>query len=143
MSQLLRRGLIEEEIFDHLRLRNDQLGGEALKEEEVARIAKSAASYDDKDGNPDYDGKRAENRTGNSKPPKKEIKYWNGKELMETTFLPPTWIGENLFIDGLSLLAGTIKLGKSWMYLETALRISQCLPMWGKKVEKGRYSMRA
>ena len=136
--QLRRNGLNEEEISGHLMLRNDQLGGEALKEEEVARIAKSAASYNDRDGNPDFDGKRAESRVGDSKPPKMGIKYWYGKELMATVFQPPLWIIANLLIAGLSILAGTIKLGKSWMFLEIALRISQGLEMWGKKITKAK-----
>ena len=136
--QLRRNGLDEEQIFDHLWLLNNQLGGAALPEREVRTIAKSAASYQNSDGNLDYDGKRAESRVGDSKPPKMGIKYWNGKELMATVFLPPTWIVEGLFIAGLSLLAGTIKLGKSWMFLEMALRISKGLSMWGKKIVKAK-----
>lgn len=45
------------------------------------------------------------------------IKVWNAGELMSATFRPPRWAVPELIPEGLIILAGRPKLGKSWLAL--------------------------
>ncbi|HUX14483.1 MAG TPA: AAA family ATPase [Spirochaetia bacterium] len=54
----------------------------------------------------------------------KRPKIWSGPELVETEFPEPRWIVPGLVPEGLSILAGVPKLGKSWLMLSLALAAS-------------------
>jgi hypothetical protein len=49
---------------------------------------------------------------------------WNAVELMNTEFPPPRWAVPGLISEGLNLLVGGPKLGKSWLSLGLAAAIS-------------------
>jgi len=46
---------------------------------------------------------------------KNDIKPITAKELMEAEFPPPSWIVPDLIPQGLSIMAGKPKIGKSWL----------------------------
>ncbi len=45
-------------------------------------------------------------------------------DLMRATFLPTRWMVPGLLPDGLTLLAGKPKMGKSWLALELAIAVA-------------------
>ena len=57
----------------------------------------------------------------------------NAEELQARPFVPPTFLVEGLIPQGVSLLCGPSKCGKSWLVLWMAMRICQGLPVWGLK----------
>ena len=57
----------------------------------------------------------------------------NAEELQARPFVPPTFLVEGLIPQGVSLLCGPSKCGKSWLVLWMAMRICQGLPIWGLK----------
>jgi AAA domain len=59
-------------------------------------------------------------------------------DLMDIEFPPLKWIVENILPEGLTLLAGPSKIGKSWLVLDLALAVSTGNPFLGDtKVKKG------
>ena len=58
--------------------------------------------------------------------PKKDIKaiqFINGNDFMKKQFPPPNWIVEDILPEGLGILAGDPKLGKSFLALSIALNV--------------------
>lgn len=51
-------------------------------------------------------------------------KIWTSRELMETDFPEPNWIVPGLIPEGLTLIAGAPKMGKSWFALQLAGAVS-------------------
>ena len=62
-----------------------------------------------------------------------ELDAINGNDLMEMRFPPAGWLVENLLGKGLYILAGASKIGKSWLVLWLADRISKGEPVWEMK----------
>ena len=63
---------------------------------------------------------------------------WNAVQLMATQFPPPRWAVPGLISEGLNLLVGGPKLGKSWLSLGLAAAISSGEPALGSTdVEQG------
>lgn len=60
----------------------------------------------------------------------KDIKPITAKELMETEYPPPSWIVPDLIPQGLIIMAGKPKIGKSWIALHIAHRISIGKPVF-------------
>jgi len=60
----------------------------------------------------------------------KGIKPITAKELMETEYPPPSWIVPDLIPQGLIIMAGKPKIGKSWIALHIAHRISIGKPVF-------------
>lgn len=58
--------------------------------------------------------------------------YFTADELMETEFPEPRWAVPGLIAEGLTVLAGAPKLGKSWLVLGLALTTSSGTPALGK-----------
>lgn len=56
---------------------------------------------------------------------------WRADELMATTFTPPTWAVPGIIAEGVNLLAGPPKVGKSWLSLGLALSIAAGAPAFG------------
>lgn len=57
----------------------------------------------------------------------------NAEELQSHPFIPPTFLVDGLIPQGVSLLCGPSKCGKSWLVLWMAMRICQGEPVWGMK----------
>lgn len=53
-------------------------------------------------------------------------------ELMKLEFPPPQWLVEGLLPEGLTVLSGAPKIGKSWLSLQTALSITTASPLFGR-----------
>ena len=63
---------------------------------------------------------------------------WTDAELMATEFPPPKWAVPGLLCEGLNLLAGAPKLGKSWLSLGLGAAIANGEPALGAiDVERG------
>ncbi len=63
---------------------------------------------------------------------------WTDAELMREEFPPPKWAVPGLLAEGLNLLAGAPKLGKSWLSLGLAAAIANGDPALGSiDVERG------
>lgn len=58
--------------------------------------------------------------------------YFTADELMETDFPEPRWAVPGLIAEGLTLLAGAPKLGKSWLVLGLGLSTAGGTPALGK-----------
>lgn len=65
-----------------------------------------------------------------------KTKLWTIDELMTTTFPTRNWIIKDLLPDGLILLAGKQKTGKSWFVLQMLLAISQGKPFLGHNTQQ-------
>jgi len=61
----------------------------------------------------------------------------NGLELLGTEFAPVTYVIPGIIPEGLSLLAGKPKLGKSWLTLDAAIAVATGGHALGQKVEQG------
>ena len=59
-----------------------------------------------------------------------EIVAYTGREIMEMKHAPLKWIVEGLLPEGLSLLGGRPKIGKSWISLQIAIAIEAALPLF-------------
>ena len=57
---------------------------------------------------------------------------WTADRLMAEEFAPPRWAVPGLIPEGLSLLAGAPKAGKSWLALNLALGIAAGAPVLGE-----------
>ena len=53
-------------------------------------------------------------------------------ELMRLEFSPPQWLVEGLLPEGLTVLSGAPKIGKSWLSLQIALSITTASPLFGR-----------
>ena len=61
----------------------------------------------------------------------------SGAKLMDLEFMPQEFVVRGLLPKGLSILGGAPKIGKSWLMLELALRVSKGEPMWGLETKQG------
>ena len=60
----------------------------------------------------------------------------NGKSLLALDIAPPKYIVSRILPTGLHLLAGSPKIGKSWLALWLCDRVSKGLPVWDFPCEK-------
>jgi hypothetical protein len=69
-----------------------------------------------------------------ARPPKVDpfANAWTADRLMAEEFAPPRWAVPGLIPEGLSLLAGAPKAGKSWLALNLALGIAAGAPVLGE-----------
>ena len=56
---------------------------------------------------------------------------------MDLEFMPQEFVVRGLLPNGLSILGGAPKIGKSWLMLELALRVAKGEPMWGMETKQG------
>jgi len=66
----------------------------------------------------------------------KELDVISGKSLLELDIEPPRYIVSRILPTGLHLLAGSPKIGKSWLALWLCDRVSKGLPVWEFPCEK-------
>jgi len=57
--------------------------------------------------------------------------------LMQKQFSPPRWVIQGLLREGLVVLAGRPKIGKSWFLLQLSLAVASGHPLFDMGVEKG------
>jgi hypothetical protein len=70
--------------------------------------------------------------------PERPRTTWNAAELMAVSFPEPTWAVPGIIAEGVNLLAGPPKVGKSWMSLGLGLSIAAGTPALGSvEVEAG------
>lgn len=62
----------------------------------------------------------------------------NGAELLSRSIPPQRWIIDSLLPEGLTLLCGAPKAGKSWLSLDIALHVASGQAFWGHKTLTGR-----
>ncbi len=68
---------------------------------------------------------------------KKRFNTIDGQTLMTMPLQPLKFVIENLLSNGLHILAGSPKVGKSWLALWLAVTISKGEDIWGNKVKQG------
>ena len=62
----------------------------------------------------------------------------NGAELLSRSIPPQRWIIDSLLPEGLTLLCGSPKAGKSWLSLDIALHVASGQAFWGHKTTAGK-----
>ena len=67
----------------------------------------------------------------------KPLQIINGENLMNADFEPTKFCVDTLLPQGLCMLAGAPKIGKSWLALDLALHIAKGEPMWNLPTTKG------
>lgn len=65
-----------------------------------------------------------------------ELNVIPAEELLDTTFAPSGTLIDGLMGQGVYILAGAPKVGKSWLVLWLAHQVSKGEPVWGLKTEK-------
>ena len=109
-----RRGMSYEEILAALLVTNKNRCTPPLDQDEVQDIAANSAKYEPEPDvlNPDVEKK-------NPVP-----EYYTAYELMQQDFPEPVWIIPGILPEGLAILAGKPKIGKSWMVLNFAIAVA-------------------
>lgn len=67
----------------------------------------------------------------------KKIKTINGSELLEMELPPINFVVENFLPQGFHILAGTPKVGKSWLLLSLCLQVSKGESFWNLPTKQG------
>lgn len=67
----------------------------------------------------------------------RQIRDQGGDKLMEKVFPKKSWPVENLIVEGLTLLCGAPKLGKSWLALNLCLSVATGTRCLGRRTEEG------
>ena len=65
------------------------------------------------------------------------LKTVTGEELMSVPLRPPNFIVDSLLSQGLHILAGAPKVGKSWLALWLAVTVAKGESVWGMSVRQG------
>ena len=65
------------------------------------------------------------------------MNIYKASEIAEKNLSPPQMIVDGLLPVGLSTLAGSPKLGKSWLALELAYSVAQGIPFLGRPTAQG------
>ena len=61
----------------------------------------------------------------------------DGKTLMSQPLTPLNFVVDTLLSQGLHILAGSPKVGKSWLALWLAVTVAKGEPVWGMGVKQG------
>lgn len=72
------------------------------------------------------------------RPPQARKVLWTGTELLRASFPEPIWVVPGLIPEGLTILAGRPKLGKSWLALQIACARACGGMVLGRQVTEGR-----
>ncbi len=70
-------------------------------------------------------------------PESKEIQVWTARSLLAAEFPPPVWILEDYLPEGLGMLAGRPKRGKSWLALQIAIAVAANRSVLGRQATAG------
>ena len=61
----------------------------------------------------------------------------DGRTLMDRPLEPPNFVVDTLISQGLHILAGSPKVGKSWLALWLSVMVAKGEPVWGMSVKQG------
>ena len=61
----------------------------------------------------------------------------DGETLMDTRLPPRSFCIQTLLPEGISMLGGAPKIGKSWMVLDIGVRVAKGQPIWNLTTQKG------
>ena len=61
----------------------------------------------------------------------------NGRTLMDRPLEPPNFVVDTLISQGLHILAGSPKVGKSWLALWLAVTVAKGEPVWNMTTKQG------
>ena len=61
----------------------------------------------------------------------------DGAALMSQPLRPPNFVVDTLLAQGLHILAGSPKVGKSWLALWLSVMVAKGEPVWGMSVKQG------
>ncbi|MBR4656046.1 MAG: AAA family ATPase [Oscillospiraceae bacterium] len=67
----------------------------------------------------------------------RRLKTIDGETLMNTELRPLSFVVETLLAQGLHILAGSPKVGKSWLALWLAVSVAKGEAVWGLPTKKG------
>lgn len=70
-------------------------------------------------------------------PEPKEMQLWTARTLLAAEFPPPVWVLEDYLPEGLAVLGGRPKRGKSWMALQIAIAVASGRSVLGKQPAPG------
>ena len=62
---------------------------------------------------------------------------WTVAELLDTEFPEPKWSIPDLIPEGLTIIGGRPKVGKSWLLLQASIAVGSGGMFFGKRVERG------
>lgn len=68
---------------------------------------------------------------------KEKLTVIDGETLMDMRLEPTKFCVESLLPQGISMLGGAPKIGKSWMVLDLCIRIAKGEPIWNLPTQKG------
>ena len=66
-----------------------------------------------------------------------KLQVIDGETLMDMELAAPKFCVQGLLPQGLCILGGAPKIGKSWLMLDLCVRIAKGEPMWGMETSKG------
>ena len=66
----------------------------------------------------------------------RELSVIDGETLLDMNLLPPKFCVKTLLPQGLSILGGAPKVGKSWMVMDLCVRVAKGEPIWIWKLQK-------
>ena len=71
------------------------------------------------------------------KPNISQLRTVDGETLMSQPLHPPDFVVSGLLSKGLHILAGSPKVGKSWLSLWLAVTVAKGEPVWGMTTQQG------
>lgn len=66
-----------------------------------------------------------------------QLRTVDGETLMSQPLRPPDFLVDSLLSQGLHILAGSPKVGKSWLALWLAVTVAKGEPVWNMAVRQG------
>lgn len=121
-----RRGFGQEGIFRALMAENDERCDPPLERTEVASIAASAArDWEPQEGIVVSSGKSPEGVLGKHGQKREVVEPFSARALQAMVLPDPRWAVPGLLPEGLSLLAGRPKLGKSWLSFNLGIAVAE------------------
>ena len=67
----------------------------------------------------------------------RELSVIDGETLLDMNLSPPKFCVKSLLPQGLSILGGAPKVGKSWMVMDLCVRVAKGEPIWNLETAKG------
>lgn len=129
-GRLRRVGMDEAEIVAALSVRNRERCRPPLPESEVAKIAASVAQYEP--------GAPAPESTVGQHPLAKGQTSWTADDLLPADLGEIRWAVPHLLPEGMTILSGQPKAGKSYLALQIARAVATGGDIFGRKVNRGR-----
>lgn len=113
----------KQELLTRINSINNTECSKPLEEKEIQSIVESAWSYKDKNNLP-------------VQSERKKVELVTAKDLYNANLIPINWIIPDFLGEGLSILSGNPKVGKSWFVLNLALAVVSGTNFLGMKIPK-------